>query len=175
MGAAWPMQWWWAQNHQERHPLSGAFSGFHQLNGHFIYEILVFECIWWGYIYIMINRMMLVVSLLCSTIIRMMMTMTDMFEVAWNHQSASKILRFGVLIFRGWAKQDQRWSEAMAARTHHNCRRNPYWCQCWLPVYIAHCQVPIPRLEKPAAVDRLKWQPCFPTISGRFQVTKGDM
>ena len=31
---------------------------------------------------IMINRMMLVVSLLCSTIIRMMMTMTDMFEVA---------------------------------------------------------------------------------------------
>ena len=121
---------------------------------------------------IMINRMMLVVSLLCSTIIRMMMTMTDMFEVAWNHQSASKILRFGVLIFRGWAKQDQRWSEAMAASTHHNCRWTPYWCQCWLPVYIAHCQLPKPRLEKPAAVDRLKWQPCFPHNFGEISSHK---
>ena len=32
-------------------------------------------------LYIMINQMMLVVSLLCSTIIRMKMTMANMFEV----------------------------------------------------------------------------------------------
>ena len=82
---------------------------------------------------IMINRMMLVVSLLCSTIIRMMMTMTDMFEVAWNHQSASKILRFGVLIFRGWAKQDTKMIRSYGSQHPSQLQMNPLL----MPVLVA--------------------------------------